>query len=303
MTGVNVSQAAPAGGAAPAAVSDTQTFLSGSGNYQIPAFAMADPTHYFLRIQAKGSGGPSGSGRRGAAGTVRCGGGPGGTGAFTDVRVSVADALALFPSGSIPYNVGTGGTGGAAVTADDTNGNAGVSDSFTDASTWLGASLGTSCLALARAGSAGAGGTASSGSGGASQPGTAPQPSSANASTTGGAGTAVTGVSGPGGGITSGDVPGAGAAGGSSIFTGGAPGSGGVVGGAAPTMGAAGITPLPWGGSGGGAASITAAAQAGAAGLANSGVGGGGGGASLNGFNSGAGAAGGTGALRVVCGP
>src|ERR1019366_3507816 len=60
----------------------------------------------------------AGSGRRGAVGTVRCGGG-GGAGSPLVSRKFVTSDL----TSSVTVTVSDGGAGGAAVTADDTNGN------------------------------------------------------------------------------------------------------------------------------------------------------------------------------------
>lgn len=262
-------------------------YTSGSGNYTIPEGASA------LTIQLKGGGGGGGSGRRGAAGTVRCGGGPGGNGATVELTVAVSELLAVYPSGVIPYSVGAGGAGGAAVTTNDTDGNAGAIGGQSTFGTGE-----NSFRALQ--GNNGMGGTATSGTGGFSFIGTWPMLPVNSASASGG--TAVNtnfGGPGPGGGITSGNVASAGTAG-LGAFTPGTGGSGGVVDGAAPGSGQATTIPFDMPAPGGGAASITTAAQAGANALANSGRGGGGGGASLNGNNSGAGGNGGSGYIRIV---
>lgn len=268
---------------------------TGAGSYTVPAGAVA------LRVQALGGGCGGGSGRRGAAGTVRCGGGVGGNGAFTDLLVPVSDVLAQYPAGSVPYNVGPGTAGGAAVTTDDTNGNAGTAQSTVTNATYFGASAGASCFAIARAGVAGSGGTATTGTSGGGLAGTAPASAATSASTTGGPGTqGAFGCPGPGGGITSANVAGAGGSGQGPSFGSGSAGTGGVVDGAVPTSGTMGKLVGPGAAPGGGAASITAAAQAGANALANSGAGGAGGGASTNGFASGAGGNGGSGYLRIT---
>jgi hypothetical protein len=286
------------GGAAPAATAQSTLILSGSGNYAIPSWAK------ILRCQLLGAGGPAGSGRQGAAGTVRCAGGPGGNGAYVDVMFAAADLIAALGSSSLPYSVGASAAGGAAVATPDTNGNPGTTTTSALNGTYLG-TMGGAMFAFARAGVAGSGGTNANGVAGSSPNGTAPTGASTSASTTGGVAVGpVNGAPGCGGGITAADVPSAGSAGGSPLWGPGAAasfGTGGVVGGASPTSGTA-VTPLGMPGPppGGGAASILAAAQAGANALPNTGCGGASGGASLNGFNSGAGGNSGSGCLVIT---
>lgn len=99
-----------------------------------------------------GAGGGSGSGRRGAAGTNRFGGG--GSGGGEGVWLSLAaDAL---PS-TVSVAIGAGGTGGAAVTVDDTNGNPGIAGGDT--------SFGA--IAIAKGGAFGGGGSTAAGALGA----------------------------------------------------------------------------------------------------------------------------------------
>lgn len=95
-----------------------------------------------------GAGGGSGSGRRGAAGTNRFGGGGGGGGEGVWLSLA-ADAL---PS-TVAVTIGSGGTGGAAVTVDDTNGNPGTAGGDT--------SFGA--IAIAKGGSGGGGGSTAAG--------------------------------------------------------------------------------------------------------------------------------------------
>jgi hypothetical protein len=71
-----------------------------------------------VRVICIGAGSGGGSGRRGAAGTVRQGGGGGGGGGMT-IKDLPASILGATETG----NVGPGGTGGAAVTTDNTDGN------------------------------------------------------------------------------------------------------------------------------------------------------------------------------------
>lgn len=297
MTGIELRYAPPAGGGAPATSAQVTTITaSGAGVYVIPSWAKT------LRCQLLGAGGPGGSGRQGAAATVRCGGGPGGNGAYVDVTLVVADLVAALGSSNLPYSVGAAAAGGAAVAVADTNGNAGTATTSALNGTFLGAIV-APCFAFARPGGAGSGGTNATGTTGASPNGTAPGNTPLSASTTGGVASVAVGCSGAGGGITAADVASAGAA--SSVTNQwgafGAGGNGGIVGGAGPTSGtAAPILGMPGMGAGGGAASILAAAQAGANALPNTGCGGPGGGASLNGFNSGAGGNSGSGCLVIT---
>lgn len=238
-------------------------------------------------------GGPGGSGRRGAAGTIRCGGGSGGSGGIiNDQWIPITQLGAA-------YNVilGTPGVPGAAVTTDDTNGNAATAAGATNF-------ISGSTTLRAIAGGPGSGGTASSGAGG-----NGGAPTGANgvaASAAGAAGTAGTTVTtggaapgGAGGGITAANTASAGGAGGYSYVWGGtAGGAGGVVDGAAPGTGPA-ASARPGDGAGGGAASVNNPGQAGGD-ATGYGGGGGGGGASLNGAASGAGGAGGPDYVRVT---
>lgn len=275
----------------------TQTITTtGAGTLDILPLLAAGYTMCRARLKAGGCGG--GSGRQGAAGTVRCAGGPGANGAYTDVLISLASMLAVFPTGQIPYVVGPGTAGGVAQASADSNGNSGTSGVTNTNSTYLGTNSPGLLFARARVSGPGQGGTATTGTAGSPVAGTAPNNTPASAQPTGTAGSQNQfGMAGPGGGITVGNVAGGGGAGQDSVFGGGTAGTGGVVGGAAPTSGAnAPIFGVDSGGApGGGAASIVGAAQAGANAPANSGSGGGGGGASLNGSSSGAGGDGGSG--------
>ena len=235
-------------------------------------------------------GSSGGSGRRGAAGTVRGGGGGGAGGGF---------ARGVFPASALPSTVAVtvpaAPAGGAAVTTNDTNGNAGTLPAS-------GSAFGT--YVVAQRGNGGGGGSTTGGSlgnisstsmftGGSGGAGSSTATGTPPSVSSGGGG-----GGGGGGGISAADAVVL-AVQGSANPTVNQPGAAGVVGGQSPNSQASGSTMIPGSGGGGGGASITQDAQAGAAGAAYGG-GGGGGGASLNGFNSGAGGAGGPGIVVVV---
>lgn len=271
----------------------------GAGNYTIPTGATA------IQFTAIGSGGPGGAGRRGAAGTIRCGGGGGGGGGRVEVTFPVSFLTTMYPTGVLPYQVGIPPSPFAGATTDDTNGNGASSTVATTGATWVGTN---GDVLMARGGTPGSGGTASAGTGGAAGVGMLAGGTGASASTSGSTGISggqgINGIQGggSGGGITSANVANNGGAGLSSLLGRNAgSGSGGVVDSTLPGRGTSfGPVGAFQPGPGGGAASITAAAQAGADALENSGNGGGGGGASLNGFASGAGGAGSVGWLRIT---
>lgn len=267
---------------------DVQTFNS-SGSYVVPTGAK------MVRWRLVGSTSGAGSGARGASGTALSGGAASGGAALSEGAAPATGALA--PGSSITVTIGAPGVGGAAITTDNTAGNAGTAGGActfgTFAITFAGTGGGGGQIAASStAGSAGDGLFAGAAGAGAVATG-APQVTSQN-SRGGGAG------GGPGGGITTGAVASNGANGGSNlavsaVFT----REGGVVGGALPSQGGnSGVGTFASSGSGGGAASTTGAAQDGA----NSSLGGGagGGGASLNGNNSGKGGDGAAGRLEVV---
>src|ERR1700749_1413688 len=221
----------------------------GANNYTIPAGCKN------LEIIMVGGAGGGGSGRRGAAGTVRCGGATGACGAVVRLVLNVSSIMADFPTGIVPCWVGFGGAGGAAVTTDNTNGNAGQNGDYT----WFG---GMSYI-LATLGGGGGGGTATGATaGGALQGGTEVQILGlAPRSTCGVAPSGGFGKSGTGGGITSGDVANNGGFGAGGPYIAGVAGVAGVVDTSLPTSGSPahvwlGIGAPP----GGGAASKTQAA-------------------------------------------
>lgn len=244
-----------------------------------------------------GTGG--GSGRRGAAGTVRGGGGGGSGGGWA--RGVIIPASQFGTTWSLQMSAA--GAGGAAVTTDNTDGNAGSVGGTNLAQFFTG-----DVNVITNGGDTGKGGTATGGAGGAyGGAGIGGQGSAGqSASATGGAGVAATyyGSTGSaggtsGGGITAADVPSNGNDGSyNPYYNANKKGTMGLTGGALPTTGTA-IAGQMGASGGSGAASKTAAAQAGAA-SAGYGAGGSGGGASLNGFASGAGGAGGPAFCRLI---
>jgi len=93
----------------------TATGSGGSYAWTLPTGARR------ISIFCVGAGAGGGSGRRGAAGTACCGGGGGGPGGWSEVTYDVSK----LSSTALNVTVPAGGAGGAAPTADDTNGNAG----------------------------------------------------------------------------------------------------------------------------------------------------------------------------------
>ena len=252
------------------------------------------PLEVEVIVRLIGGGGGGGSGRRGPAGSVRCGGGPGQPGGFSEARLRAS--LLGAPLSTVPINIGAAGNGGAAVASNSTAGAAGTSGGDT--------SFGT--FATAQGGSGGTGGTTSAGTAGTSRgSGTTPATTPLNASTTGGSGatspsSAYGGAGSPGAGITSADAASTGPAGGQGGYlrnplSGGS--SAGGAGNSQPTDFANGFT----GGSGGGGGSSSTSTVGGTGGAGGwPGGSGGGGGASLDGSNSGAGGVGSAGAAETV---
>jgi len=279
---------------------------NGSYSWTVPTGAK------FIKIFCVGSGGGGASGRRGATSTSR-GGGAGGYGgsAFANEW-----AISDLPSTALTISAPAGGSGAAAVTADNTNGNAGtqggdasvVCSGFTLLQTWQanpgnGGTTSGGTISSAYYGGKGEayfGSVATAGAGSATGDGSAPS-GSANIGTRGGGG---------GGAATSSNTSGAGGrsfipmglytydffliAGQDSV-------SGGTAGGGAGANGKAravlhGI--VGGGGSGGGGNANGVGGNGGDG--AFPGGGGGGGGASLNGNNSGAGGNGGGALVRIT---
>jgi len=286
--------------AASVPATDVQLFTA-SGTWTKPTTGV--PKAVLVQIWAGGGGG--GSGARRASGTLATGG-AGGPGSGVSERWLDPSLLGT----TEPVTVGVGGTGGAAVTTDDTNGNpggaAGLSRFGATSPTYGAVALlgtpqaggGTSTWAAV----GGTGGVGSSGNGA----------NGGNSSATGGTGSG----GGTGAVPAPGTAPGAGAGGGLAVTTpvataggkGGSPslavdfgGLAGSAGGSAAGNGLAqpGGFAAPGGAGGGGGSSTTGAGVAGGNG-ANYGAGGGGGGASLNGNASGKGGDGAPGAVVVT---
>lgn len=241
----------------------------------------------------------SGSGRRGAPGTVRCGGGASAGGSITRMTYDADDLPA-----QLSVSAGAAGVGGAAVALDDTNGNNGTigGGSFIRSMDLL------TTYARADGGIAGSGGTALTGLGGLGGKGLFPGGVGAPASTTGLVGVAGTdgqgcGGGGSGGGLSAANVESAGGNGGytssrqsSNLNAGGAIGVNGVGSNNGP------VAPnsiIPVNGTGGGGSKLGGIAGSGGIAL-SPGAGCGGGGASENGYNSGAGASGPAGRVIII---
>ena len=267
-----------------------------------------------------GGGGGGASGRKGSTGTLRLGGSGGGGGACAK-NTFYADLLGA----SETLTVGAGGTGGASVSVNSTNGNAGVDGGNSSFGNWL----------IARGGGGGVGGTNSSpqtgGSGGSVARDTVQLFAASASFQSGGGGRSTNlsaGLSNEWGGASGApvtDQPGVDA--GSSVYGGSGGGTGGTFtaagaargasaggkggfyavggGGAAGTLGGngsagAGPTYSLCGDGGGGGATYTGATN-GNGGAGGRGSGGGGGGAGTNDTsNSGAGGAGGNGVVIVI---
>lgn len=95
----------------------SQQIFTAAGTFSITPPAGA--TMMFLALCGGGGGG--GSGRRGAAASARSGGSGGGAPAMVRLMVPKEDW-----TGALEIFIGAGGAGGAAVTVNDTNGNAGL---------------------------------------------------------------------------------------------------------------------------------------------------------------------------------
>lgn len=265
-----------------------------------------------------GAGGSGGGGRRGPSGEASVGGGGGASGAYSHAVIPLSQLGTTFK-----VDVGAGATGGAAATADSTNGGAGNKGGDTKIYTTPGNVVVLAAFGAGTGGlTAGGGGSATGGAAGGAYNSAA---GGQEAGFGGGAASTAGSTGGSGQGAGSGQTPaphagtGGGAGGGidtgNTAHNGGAGGTGqgfafpegqtnsagGVVGGSAPATVPLPATSMSMGGlgGGGGAGNASGVGQNGAAG-ATPGGGGGGGGASRNGNNSGAGGNGGDGLAILI---
>lgn len=293
---------APGGGGGGAASADIQEFTStGTSTWTKPSGAK------MVYVLMFGGGGGGGSGRKRSSGglaTAASGGAAGGAGGRTELWIP-----ASLLGATETVTVGAGGTGAAAQTTDDTNGNSGTTGNNTTFGSW----------ATARFGRGGEGGLTSTSSGGSSGGGLGEFTfGDSRYTANGGNGTTTTGSIGFSGGYRPGGGGGGGGFGaGSSILRAGAAGGlggglltsndgstggGGTAGNTTGTPnGSAGSDASSYfvggSGGGGGANGSTTAGNGGTGGYPGGGGGGGGAGYTVN---SGAGGNGGNGYVRVV---
>jgi hypothetical protein len=249
-----------------------------------------------LMTETQGAGAGGGSARRGANGSVRCGGG-GGSGGNRSIRWINLEELDL---ASVFITVGTGGDGGAAITVNDTDGIDGASGGLSAVRSGTSGVDPSVSLCVAIGGRGGFAGTEFEGLGGEAV---------INGMWIGGDGGTATSNGGEGRGGSNSAGAGAGGGSGAGLTSGNidaAGGQGGISGGGV-SVGVDGGLEGGFDGNPGADNGILSPGQAGAGGGSNSsgsggdggagarGAGGGGGGASPNGSASGAGGRGGDG--------
>lgn len=273
-------------------------------NWTIPTGARS------LLIKVVARGGPGGSGRRYASGTIAAGGGGGGGGGYAELLVGSVTTLW---TNLLVISIPAVGAGGASVTTDDSNGTNGAAAAYTTVS--VGSTATTNQLIRALSGDPGVGGDGDGSSGGNGGTVVFAGSNGGASSPTGASGTIGAGIlsnfaaagGGGGGGITTGSAPSSGGAGGtgptgmfpSSAASAGAIASNGTNYNANWRSSIASGVLSGWPGAGGGGSSTNSAGGNGADGY-GWGSGGGGGGASLNGFASGAGGNGGPSAVSIT---
>lgn len=294
-TSLSPGSSVPSGNAAPPP--NTQVFAS-TGNWTKPVAPTGCAAYTRYRARIWGGAGGAGSGRKGAASSARCGGGPGQGGNFIEVEGPLSDL-----ADTVAVTVGAGGVGGVSQTTNSNNG-------------LIGTNGGDSSFGVFKAtgGFGGAPGNATGALSGANAvfaPGTFPigyRGNTGNASLTTGAASGLVPATpyaglagGPGGGVTTGNVAFNGGVGELGVV-GTSTAAGGVVDGAAPVNG----TSLPGSaiaagaGGSGGAGSLTTNAQPGNNGSGIAAGGGGGGGSTDSVGNSGPGGNGSAGYVEVV---
>jgi hypothetical protein len=279
--------AASGGSATP---TDVQTFTS-SGTWTKPAGAVA------VDVVVISAGGGGGSGRKSGVAAQASGGGGGGGGSYSMRNISAA-----LLGATEAITVGIGGTGGASVTINTTNGNIGVTGGNSSFGAWIqvtgggGAGAATTASGPAGAGSSARamfqGGNGSAGGGGAG-------------TLTGGSNTTVGGAGGgAGGGLPASATVGfAGSTGGTALgtwFSGGTANGGTIGGNGSSSPNVAAGFPASGSAGGGGGSSVTGNAGNGGNGGTYGGAGGGGGAGLDSVGNSGAGGNGADGIVVVT---
>lgn len=281
----------------------SSTWLCTNLSYSTITTGFTFNTYYtYAKIQMQAAGGPGGSGRVGAAGSVRTGGGSGSGGAYSEDTFSIAELVAINPSWSI--TLGCRGVGGIAQTSDDSDGVLGVAA----ASSFFYVTNGTNAILYCQSGGRGHAGTTGAGVAPTATLGLYAGGAGIASSATGLVGLTGTPIAngrgapsgGTGGGITTGNADSAGGNGGA-LYSLRATGVGGI-GGTAGNPGEnswniIGLVQTTVGPGGGGS---KVGGNGGAGGSGGWGAGGAGGGAADNGNDSGPGGDGGGSWIRVT---